>query len=87
MTRIQFAINKQGGKPIKAKGLIFEMEKLNMADVKVVTSMTTTVVKVECPHCNETQDGFVSNPAGEEVECDDCGKKYKVHPEADIEFR
>lgn len=54
--------------------------------MKMQTLMTTTQVKVECPHCGEQQDGFYSNPAGGQYECDHCKQSYLVDPEADIEF-
>lgn len=62
------------------------VEKEDVNQVPVVTEMYTTELRVRCPHCNSMQDGFVINPAGHDFECDDCGRKYKIHPEADIEY-
>ena len=54
--------------------------------IKISTNMYATNVNVECPHCGEMQEGFIGNPAGGEFECVDCGKEFKVHEDADIEF-
>lgn len=51
-----------------------------------VTCLTAKEVTLNCPHCEEEQDGFCGNPRGETFECDDCGKTYTVHSEADIEM-
>jgi uncharacterized protein (DUF983 family) len=58
-----------------------------MSDIKTQTVMLAREVIIECPHCQEHQDGFFGNPAGGAFDCDDCGKKYRVHKEADIEHR
>lgn len=55
--------------------------------MKTVTEMHTTEVKLNCPYCNEEQEGFISNPRGGVFECDHCEKEYQVHSEADIEYR
>lgn len=58
-----------------------------MAEVKTQTMILAVEVVVECPHCDAQQEGFIGNPAGGQFECEDCGKPYKVHEEADIEHR
>lgn len=55
--------------------------------MKEQTIMYATEVIIECPHCSKHQYGFVGNPAGLEFDCGDCGEKYRVHPDADIEHR
>lgn len=62
-----------------------ETEKPNEVILEV-TSMNAVEVTVQCPHCDEVQRGFIGNPAGGEFKCEFCGVKYKIHPEADIEF-
>ena len=54
--------------------------------MKEATFLRTTSVQVECPHCGEYIDGWCGDPRGYEGACDFCGNKYKVHPEADIDF-
>lgn len=54
--------------------------------MKEVTSLHTTEVKLYCPYCNSEEEGFCGNPQGEVFECENCGKTYKVHAEADIEY-
>lgn len=54
--------------------------------MKECTLMTTTEVTTECPCCNYKNDGWYENPRGEVTTCDDCGKEFKVNPEADIEY-
>lgn len=54
-------------------------------ELETVTSLYTRSVTLFCPHCNTTQDGFIGNPSGTDFDCDNCGKTYHVHAEADIE--
>jgi len=63
------------------------MEIEDKESVMVQSSIYTSNVTVDCPNCGCLQDGFLANPAGLEFKCDCCGDKYKVHSEADIEFR
>ena len=55
-------------------------------EIKEQTLLYATDVKLQCPHCGEWEDGFVGNPSGHQFDCDSCGKPYRVHREADIEF-
>jgi DNA-directed RNA polymerase subunit RPC12/RpoP len=41
---------------------------------------------VECPYCEERVDGWLGNPQGQETTCDDCGRTFQVHPDADVEL-
>lgn len=54
--------------------------------METVTELQAREVNLNCPHCGKQQDGFIGDPRGEEFECDDCGKTYKVHNDADIEM-
>lgn len=55
--------------------------------VRVQTYMRTREVTAGYPHCDKEQYGFIGNPVGGEFNCEDCGEPFKVHQEADIEFR
>ena len=55
-------------------------------EVKVVTTLFTTNIHFRCPHCKAIQDGWVIDPSGRQYECEECGKPYRVHPNADIEY-
>lgn len=57
-----------------------------MEEVSEVTELRVTEDKLACPHCGELQDGFYGDCRGEVFECEDCGKEYKIHSEADFEM-
>lgn len=54
-----------------------------------VTVMMVNVLdlKVDCPHCGHTHEGWVVDPRGLTENCDECDKEFTIHPEADIEVR
>ena len=54
--------------------------------MKQVTEILTREVYTVCPYCSHENDGWCLDPRGKEDECDNCGKKYKVNPDADIEY-
>ncbi|ARP06635.1 hypothetical protein K08M3_51250 [Vibrio alginolyticus] len=56
-------------------------------EVKVQTLLLATNVELECPACGEIESGFCGNPAGRQFTCDSCHETYKVHKEADIEYK
>lgn len=60
--------------------------KQNKDEIKEVTCLYTTKVKLTCPYCEAEVDGFLSDPSGSEFECDSCGETYKVSLFADIKF-
>ena len=67
-------------------GQVIATRELTSEANMAVTMMYATNIRVWCPHCGEMQDGFIGNPAGGTFECDDCGKPFKVHSDADIDF-
>lgn len=57
-----------------------------MTETPVITTMQTTEVTVNCPHCFTEQGGFMRNPAGHDIVCSECEKSFHIHPDADIEI-
>ena len=52
-------------------------------------SVTTIIVKpdyVHCPHCDAEVGDWLGDPRGQDVECDECGKAFHVHADADFEL-
>jgi len=54
--------------------------------MKTVTELTVTDCECECPHCGSEERGFIGDVRGHVIECDECGKEYKIHPDADFEM-
>lgn len=54
--------------------------------MKEVTSLGTTEVTLDCPHCGHKEEGFIVDPRGGTFQCDSCRGTYKVHEDADIEW-
>lgn len=50
------------------------------------TTIIAIDIAVRCPHCGERTTGYLSDPRGEEFECEFCDKEFKIHKEADIEM-
>lgn len=42
------------------------------------------ITGVDCPYCNTKLDGFLSDPRGTDVECDECGKVFQVPLSAEV---
>lgn len=43
-----------------------------------------TVSGVDCPHCDSYIMGFVGDPRGETIECEDCGKSFVIENDVDL---
>jgi Zn finger protein HypA/HybF involved in hydrogenase expression len=59
---------------------------LQSSKLKAATCVVVRPVHVQCPHCNEDQDGWLVDPRGGEHVCDHCGEKYTVANDAQIKF-
>jgi transposase-like protein len=57
------------------------------SDIKVQTMIMATQYEIECPNCRKYQDGFFGDVRGEQFDCEDCGKPFKVHADADVELK
>jgi len=56
-----------------------------MAKIKEVTELKCKNLSTTCPYCGNEEE-WLCDPRGAETECDECGGKYKVHQDADIEY-
>jgi DNA-directed RNA polymerase subunit RPC12/RpoP len=54
--------------------------------MKVITCLEARDVYAECPECRARNEGFIGDPRGSEVICEECGERFKIHPDADVEF-
>lgn len=43
-------------------------------------------VRVTCPSCGTTVEGFIGDPRGGEYDCEECGRRFQVHPDAEIDL-
>jgi len=53
-------------------------------DIPLVTIVYARADKVICPHCQADVDGWINDPRGLSSECDECGKAFRVHPDATV---
>lgn len=41
---------------------------------------------IDCPHCGKSKTGFVSDPRGATVDCEDCNQPFVVPVDAPVEM-
>lgn len=54
-----------------------------VAEVEV---MGISVVSIDCPHCEATQEGWLADPRHGEHTCRDCGGVYRVPIDMKLAF-
>ena len=54
--------------------------------MRVVDVLEISFPDFDCPYCGGLQEGFIGDPRGEEYECEQCGKKYKIDEDPRIKF-
>lgn len=63
-------------------------EKQNGEEVmKTANQVIAKIVKVECPNCGKTLEGWTSDPRGTTDKCDYCEKEYLVAANAEVIIR
>jgi transposase len=51
--------------------------------MKVVNSFKARAESSECPLCEYQNDGFIQDPRGLKVTCDECGETYLIASDAE----
>ncbi len=54
--------------------------------MKETTVIYADAKYVECPYCGEKVGGWCGDPTGEQTNCDECEKTFKVSDYADVEL-
>ena len=58
----------------------------NTVEYQTIESATAKaiVTGVDCPYCDCYHNGFVQDPRGKDMECEDCGKTFHIEDEVEL---